>query len=89
MGAPDWVDVFAIENGDFPACYVSELRGVVMATAHAGFPSSLIALISMGILSVKKQLFLVGACCFFHPKYPDPSKVHILRTYRPLLYMDP
>ena len=23
MGAPDWVDVFPIENGDIPASYVS------------------------------------------------------------------
>ncbi len=28
MGAPDWVDVFPIENGDIPASYVSLLEGI-------------------------------------------------------------
>ena len=28
MGAPDWVDVFPIENGDFPASHVSLLQGI-------------------------------------------------------------
>ena len=28
MGAPDGVDVFPVENGDIPACYVSETQRV-------------------------------------------------------------
>ena len=27
MGAPDWVDVFPIKNGDIPASYVSLPEG--------------------------------------------------------------
>ncbi len=30
MGAPDWVDVFPIKNGDIPASYVSLPEGILI-----------------------------------------------------------
>ena len=43
MGAPDWVDVFPIKNGDIPASYVSLPEGIVYMFGGWDSRSTLIA----------------------------------------------
>ena len=52
MGAPDWVDVFPMENGDIPASYV-----IVYQVGYVCFPGRLLRprLVIAGLLFLRSR----------------------------------
>ena len=75
MGAPDWVDVFPIENGDIPAGYVSLPEG--SRNASDSLDVSQTPAIPSEVTGQKDLVLPTSSCWML-----DPQKFWTLRNHR-------